>query len=408
MAKVERIDSRPPTLGQGTPTQESVQRRRDVVRRFRDLPPLTRHVGAPVQTFVRNLPVVGKDLSNMMNEGDEIAIEGYRAENPIASFGARAAGHALPYVAGGPATVGGRMAFGAGIEGADAMSEGEDPLIGAVIGAFGGALASAPGRAVTPRNPQAIAAERARVEARRNEMTDQSMDVITGRRNDVPGILSGYEPFLHQTRRTYQQDLEGRVRSAGDRLIQAAQQDPRYMWELRQHLGRVDPSQPNYGHALDEARVAFENSRIRSQVNRRQVTQEFNDRLRSGIYEGMPRRLNREMRARNWSPENIPAWARTLGGYGAAAAIGAHPAAGVAAGLAAGPISRRGRQAVNRVINSRGYDKWINNQVLSPEMQRILYGSLMGAGTAAGGTPEELAPGVRPFDAIMSQLKGPQ
>src|SRR5688572_4288219 len=96
---------RPPTLGQGTPSRDQIQDRRDLETRFNELPWRVQNFGAPVQTFARNIPVVGRQLSNMMAESqgmtpdDDTAIEGYRQRHPVPSFGLRTGAAAAPYMA---------------------------------------------------------------------------------------------------------------------------------------------------------------------------------------------------------------------------------------------------------------------------------------------------------------------
>lgn len=390
MAKVERIDRTreapittapsaqqkvaPPTLGAGTPTPESVAERRDLVKRFRQLPWQTRNIGAPIQTFVRNLPVVGKNLSGMMSEGgDETAIQGYQAENPMASFAARAAGQGVPFLVGGPTSLAGRAAYSGLISGADALSEGEDPIVGGATGAVAGLLGSLPNRIVTPRSEKAVHTEMSQLHESARRFAENSLQQLRANR---PAYDNAFRTWM--------------VRN-----------DPISNGKFREWLSRnADPSRISDRNYLDQ---------LHGQYMRTIHRRDFEQAVRAQYIQDFHNHSSREISPRSLGGiENINPFIRGFG-----AAVGGHlggldPITSGAVGMLAGPAARMTRQAGERVINDPLFFRWSNNQLLPhgslPE--RMLQGAATGAAQEQlnSNVPQEL----KPFEAILSQIRGTQ
>ena len=68
----------------------------------------------------------------------------------------------------------------------------------------------------------------------------------------------------------------------------------------------------------------------------------------------------------------LPPWARmTLGGVGAYG-MGAHPLVGAATAYIAPPLINATRRGVNKILQSKRFDKMLNNQVMTPERRALM------------------------------------
>lgn len=151
----QEIGGTPGSAGTGTPSIGNIYRRRvarqQALQRWGEMSP-SQQVSAVGQAGIRAIPMAGKPLHEYAFGGDQSDIEAAREGAPWSTFGAQALGGGLPYmVPGGPISLAGRTAAGGLIGGADALTEGQDPIRGAITGSLGSATGHFLPSAITPR-----------------------------------------------------------------------------------------------------------------------------------------------------------------------------------------------------------------------------------------------------------------